>query len=367
MGQDRLEDAQAFLNEVIATNPNEPRWQHQLGQMMVARDRPGAAISSLQRAAELTLKSANPSQAILADWLTALFAANRAAEAIAAYEALDASLVTPGLKSVAAQAYQQAGREDDARRMLNEALDEASLDSLNAVKFVGVRLVNMLGARGAFEMLDAATQRAADKLPRLRLQALAATRLTFNTAPENRARGIQLADEIVKQIDETHPIAIEAMTAKATALGMEERYDEVVKIYERLHELVPTNMAILNNLAYLLGDQLNRPAEALPYAEALHTLVRESATRDANLMDTIGWLYSRNDRLQEAETALREACIIEPRNLFAIDHLAETFLKSGQRAEARRSYQRLADEARKQRNDLMVQKASEALRELDGN
>ena len=64
------------------------------------------------------------------------------------------------------------------------------------------------------------------------------------------------------------------------------KYDQAAKAYEQLLTVVPDDADSLNNVAYIYAENLNRPAEALPYARR----AVELRPRSADVLDTLGWV-----------------------------------------------------------------------------
>src|SRR5690606_27639905 len=59
----------------------------------------------------------------------------------------------------------------------------------------------------------------------------------------------------------------------------------------------------LNNLAYLLVEDLKRPEEGLPLAERAARL----QPRDPQVLDTLGWAQYKAQRVEDAERTLRQS------------------------------------------------------------
>ena len=91
---------------------------------------------------------------------------------------------------------------------------------------------------------------------------------------------------------------------------------------------------VLNNLAYMLANEMNQPALALPHIE------RAMAISDQipEFIDTYGYLLWKAGRLDEAETALLRSLRIRPSAL-ANYHLAEVLAAQGNPAQARTAIQ----------------------------
>ncbi|MBX3388689.1 MAG: tetratricopeptide repeat protein [Phycisphaeraceae bacterium] len=99
----------------------------------------------------------------------------------------------------------------------------------------------------------------------------------------------------------------------------------------------PDDADTLNNLAYLLGKDLNRPTEGIEYAQKAVDLKPKSP----EVLDTLGLLLLQTDKLPEAQKVLDRAIAIaaSPSTQVAILlHLCELQLRQGNRDEAKASF-----------------------------
>jgi len=88
------------------------------------------------------------------------------------------------------------------------------------------------------------------------------------------------------------------------------------RCYRQAIRVSPNHVKSLNNLAFLLADRLNRPEEALPLAQKAASI----APGTAAFQDTLGWVYHRLGRDQEARVALAKARRLDPGNTDAQEH-----------------------------------------------
>ena len=111
----------------------------------------------------------------------------------------------------------------------------------------------------------------------------------------------------------------------AGAQHMERQLEEAAATYAKVLRINPKTRYALNNLAYLLAEDLGRPAEAQRYAERAFQLARE----DANVIDTLGWVECLNGDYDAAIGTLRSALVIAPDMVAAVFHLGEAYRRSG--------------------------------------
>ncbi len=111
-------------------------------------------------------------------------------------------------------------------------------------------------------------------------------------------------------------------------------------------EQAPDNHHAYNALGYSLADRNER----LPEALALIAKALQMAPGDPFIMDSMGWVYYRMGKLNEAEAHLRRAYALRSDVDIAV-HLGEVLWQKGQKADA----QKLLREARARdpRNDTL--------------
>jgi Flp pilus assembly protein TadD len=85
-------------------------------------------------------------------------------------------------------------------------------------------------------------------------------------------------------------------------------------------------------VAYTLAEDLNRPQEALRYAKR----AVELRPRDANVMDTLGWVYCLAGDLDNAVGTLVSALQVSPDNIAVRYHVAMAYKKQGKMDQAKR-------------------------------
>ena len=353
------ERAEQFLNELRARDPKQPFWPYQLGKLLAARGEYAAAIQYLQEAAEMT-QSKNPE--ILAEWLSALLHGNRAQEATQIYDNLPPQLLTPRIQCCAAEAYLAQKNRPVAIALLEQATQTASLVGVVAVRDVINRAIKLLGDEEGLALLRRMLGQAANPKADLAVRSTLARYLATSEDAAQHAEGLELAKQVIAAAPEKDPLHQEALLVEALALDKMGKPDQAVQTYEELLRIKPDNAGALNNLAYLLADNLNRAAEALPYAQQLYDVAPE---QDKSVfLDTVGWVYFKNDQADQAEAVLLEALRLAPDYLAARYHLGQVYLSAGNRASAERAFRRVDELAQTQQDKEYAQKAQEALDQL---
>lgn len=106
---------------------------------------------------------------------------------------------------------------------------------------------------------------------------------------------------------------------------------QALELYRSALEYDPKNVAVLNNLAYLLTDNFGQAKEALDLALRAY----RNQTNDPRIMDTLGYVLLKNDRAGDALKLLSRATELLPNVATVKLHLAMAHLGEGQQAKAR--------------------------------
>lgn len=130
---------------------------------------------------------------------------------------------------------------------------------------------------------------------------------------------------------------------------------------------VADDAALLNNLAYVLANNLNDAVAALPYAERAADAFRRQAGQDnATILDTLGWaLYKAGDP-QRAERELARSVETDPTSA-ACYHLGQVLEAAGRPDEALERYQQGFELVRGAPTDEFYQPIQERLNALQQN
>lgn len=102
-------------------------------------------------------------------------------------------------------------------------------------------------------------------------------------------------------------------------------FASAVTTYEQTLEYRPDDTRTLNNLAYIIAEQLNDPSRALTYAQRAATLKPD----DATILDTLGWVHFRAGNTEQARQILEQSLSIED-TAVTNAHLAEVLLALNQ-------------------------------------
>jgi Flp pilus assembly protein TadD len=102
-------------------------------------------------------------------------------------------------------------------------------------------------------------------------------------------------------------------------------YDRAETEFKKALDVNPRNAPVLNYYGYMLGDLGIRLDEA---EELVQRALKEEPHSGAYL-DSLGWIYFRENKLTEAEATLRKAVQRESHDATIRSHLADVYAKSG--------------------------------------
>jgi len=132
----------------------------------------------------------------------------------------------------------------------------------------------------------------------------------------------QVLNDAVKEF----PANIKLLESVGTLRLTLQQYGEAVELYRQSEKLNPVSLITLNNLAVALAEISGRAEEGLVRIERAVELYG----RNPELLDTLGVVQLRANRLAEAETTLREAYTksADARHLFHLIQVLDAAMKT---------------------------------------
>jgi Tfp pilus assembly protein PilF len=110
-----------------------------------------------------------------------------------------------------------------------------------------------------------------------------------------------------------------------TIYEREKLFDRAEEQFKKVVDLDPTNATALNYYGYMLGDLGQRLDEA---EEFVQRALKEEPYNGAYL-DSLGWIYYKQNKLADAEASLRKAVEREPHDPQIHAHLGDVYAKLG--------------------------------------
>ena len=124
----------------------------------------------------------------------------------------------------------------------------------------------------------------------------------------------------------------------------QDKVTEAEQAFRKALALDKNNPSVLNYLGYMLADRGMKLEEAL-------AMVQKAVSADpinGAFLDSLGWVYFKMDRLDQAEQFLKRAVVFAATNATMHDHLGDLYYKTGRFQEAQASWTKglqYADEA----------------------
>ncbi|MDC7700892.1 tetratricopeptide repeat protein [Vogesella indigofera] len=157
----------------------------------------------------------------------------------------------------------------------------------------------------------------------------------------DRAQAMTLLNQGLQR----QPRATELLYDRALLSELDGQFALAEKDLLQVLELVPDHVHALNALGYALSNHTTRYREALAYVEKAH----QAAPDDPMILDSLGWVYYKLGKLEQALQYLQASYASMPDAEVAA-HLGEVLWQSGRLDEARK----LWAEARKKEPDHPV-------------
>src|SRR5271168_3049207 len=102
-------------------------------------------------------------------------------------------------------------------------------------------------------------------------------------------------------------------------------FDKAETEFKKVLEVNPKNAPVLNYYGYMLGDRGIR----LDEAEALVQRALDEEPYNGAYLDSLGWVYFKENKLVEAESTLRKAVEREAHDATIHSHLGDLYAKTG--------------------------------------
>ena len=356
-----------FYKEVLKKYPDNLLWYNRAAAFAFAIGDFGSAEQLYGLAWEKGLRENRADPVALDGYLNALLSSgklNKVFEEAAKY--VD-SYFAPIAYMRMAEAKMKVGDQTDAIQYCRKAIDKAGTDE-NFVFSILQRMHTLLG------------QKEVSKYCKERLEAtpnsLAANYTMFNLSNINSEynKAIYYIDRCLEIIQPDSPLKVDYTLSKAKVLNAaysktsDKNYlQQAISTYESLLAKMPNNTTVLNNLAYMLTENNERPADALKYAKSAY----DTRPNDPGLMDTYAYALYRNSRFEEAAELEQSALqqfeqdkIAVPADVY--EHLGMIKEKLGLENEALAAYKQALEtgqdkltEAAKQQIEASIQRVSQ--------
>lgn len=319
--QGDIPGATSYLQKALSLAPNNAGVQTAWGQFLFSQKRFLEAEKAYQRAIQIDPQAATP-KAQLGDLY--LFALKKPEEAIKAYrECLVLDPSNQKVNFLLGAALLNMGNVVEAEKQFTKACDLAPND-LNSRK----ALADVQFHRGELDQALANYRKALEIDPNAAWARMGIGDI-FMTQKDYKQAITSYQDALAKS-----PKSVEAQTklGMAQELGGDTRSAEAS--YRAALAMDPKDAVAANNLAWLLTVKGQKPKEALPWAQKAVA----ANPKNANFLDTEGWVLRANGDAPGALAALKKAQALAPQDPGILYHLGVVYQESGNTALAAESY-----------------------------
>lgn len=352
--ESRMAEADMVLSDAIRQFPNEPLWyewrgrKHQMNRDMVAAERDLAKAYEIDRNVSRFVQYGG---ALLANgkhdaFLTELRNYPEALSQSSLMQAMRArALVATGKTTEGLNAF---GR---ALTLAGQKTDQVSpvLAQLNAAADAKQRL-------GVIEPFLAG-----DRTGRLALSAV-----QCYMALDQYDQALEMLKALESRFEAGTTNLLQTQQLLAKAMYDLERFEESRKYYEIVIAAQPNNLMALNNIAYILADELDNPQAALQHARSAEQLTANVSdlSQRANILDTLGYVQYRLDQYSDAEQTLRRSVglVSLPANHL---HLAKVLIAQGRDLAAKEELRKARELCTEKTENKVKAEIDTLLRELE--
>jgi tetratricopeptide (TPR) repeat protein len=178
-----------------------------------------------------------------------------------------------------------------------------------------------------------------------------------------RAKKFDQAQNVLNTATQRFPDEEQVYFIQGSLYEKQKKYPEAEKAFRKALELQKDDPAVLNYLGYMLADRGVRLDEA---ESMISQAVKTDPTNGAYL-DSLGWVYFKQNRLDLAEEYLKKAVIFVNSDSSIHDHMGDLYYKTKRYDEARNEWtkaiqlsseQEEIDKVKKKLDELKTTKAA---------
>jgi tetratricopeptide (TPR) repeat protein len=223
---------------------------------------------------------------------------------------------------------------------LNEKLGRwaDAAEAYEKAEKLNTRLGIELTPRRAAALINAG--KAADALALLKTPASSAQPdvavLYLYAVAQRQSKDLAGAEATAKRLRETAPTDPRGMYVMAQVLEAKGDSQGAERSLRELLQRDPQDATALNHLGYMLADRGDRLDEALDFVQRALKIEPDNPS----FLDSLGWAYFRQGRLDLADGPLTDAAAKLPGNSVVQDHLGDLRFKQGRYQEASAAWER---------------------------
>jgi len=300
---DRKDDLKKFYDKTLEKFPDSVFWYNRAAAFAIEQSDFSSAELLYQKAWNKSTNSSQGSITALDGYLQALVLSGKQDKVLQeARKHTDSDFGAIAYFRMA-EAKQKLEDKEDSIKYCRYALDKAAKNEV-LIAEISQRINSLLGEK---EALRCGKERLQDNP-----ESLAANFTMFNLTKINGQynKAIGYIDKCLNIVEPDSKRIVGYKLQKAEVLYM--AYDKTadnnylhraIEEYESLLDKMPNNVNVLNNFAYMLAENDERPDKALEYAKRAY----ESKPNNPSFLDTYAYALYKNGRLEEAAEFLQSA------------------------------------------------------------
>lgn len=165
-------------------------------------------------------------------------------------------------------------------------------------------------------------------------------RVTMSLSSLEGKKGSDNALAVLERGIQNNPDSVQMRIAAASIYEQSKDYNAAKKLYEEILSIQQDNLIATNNLAALLADTGKSDAD---FQRALELADRLKAVDKPVLNDTVGWVYYRNAKYNDAVAILKEVVANESGNPVYNYHLGMAYYQLGDSLNAKKHLEMAAN------------------------
>jgi len=178
-----------------------------------------------------------------------------------------------------------------------------------------------------------------------------------------RAKKFELAQNVLNTATQRFSDDEQVYFMQGSLYEKQKKYNDAEKAFRKALELQKDDPAVLNYLGYMLADRGIRLDEA---ASLVEKAVRSDPTNGAYL-DSLGWVYFKQNKFDLAEEYLKKAVIFVNSDSSIHDHMGDLYYKTKRYEDARNEWNKAIqlssepeeiDKVKKKLDELKTTKAA---------
>jgi len=360
----RTEDAKDFYEEFLEKEPDDIALYNRAAVFYLGQEDYEQAIKLYSQAWQKSQESGG-NGASLEGYLRALIGSRRYEEAFRhASEHIDGDFAAVAYTYMG-EAKFKLGDETSAIRYIRSGLEKAQGD-VTIIPSVVTKSISIIGRdeveRWCEEKIEASP----------RDFNMNAIMLNIALRAEKYNKALKYADKCLDIVatDRDFKTAYSMQKANILAAAYEKTSDkkylqQAVRQYESLLAEQPKNIAVLNNLAYLLAENDMQLEDAMEYAKTVY----EGDTGNPNVLDTYGYVLYKNGKYSESLRCLRMALqlfddMVMPVPADLYEHIARVHEKLGNKVDAITAYEKAIEIGARTMSPVKIGRLKEAMGRL---